>query len=626
VGNFLIVISSCDLEKEGIRFFQRGLKFAHDVKSQTPDSTVETSWARASVFLRHNGSGASIAQDPQTNSWLLIIGTWFHSSGYGYGHQAKLLERYLLAGPNQLARELDGFFVLAIGDGRTKELIVLTDAMGSCHAYSRSWKNLTALSGSSILLASLDTTNLDPIGCQEFLLGGVSYQNRTVFREVDKLAPATVFKYRDGVLKESERYWTIKQLTPELFGSAKAVDALWESLERVSRDILRDFPRVSCDLTGGYDSRALAAGFLGAGGAFATVVSGAKDNSDVVISDGLAGILGMEHLHLPMPEQLSFAQVQRAHTLTDGEFDPVEYAGILSIHEVLLQRYDISINGSYGGIARALWWELLAPQIGARKKLDAQRLARSRYVLPNVDTELFPLATRIDLGDHLAGVIERVNEGLSHFPNSIQMDHANLNMRIHRWQGRIASSTNQLWPCLSPFGLRSVLETVLQSDTWLRLRSNLVRRMLAKYQPRLADYPLDRGYPAAPVTWRNFYKFLPIVSHLGGRALSKLRRITFGPTFGKKPASGVQPFRLHLLQEKAVQDLLNPSTMRVMQLLDPEAVTRFLVRAHDHDFPFNAQWNRLLSLELTLRVLEGSSAATSTHLPEKIKHQASRAQ
>jgi hypothetical protein len=284
----------------------------------------------------------------------------------------------------------------------------------------------------------------------------------------------------------------------------------------------------------------------------------------------------------------------------------------LNIHEILLQRYDVSVNGSYGGIARALWWEVLTPHIGARKKLDTKRLARSRYVLPSVDTELFPLVSRIDLADHLANAIERINEGLADFPNTVQMDHANLNMRIHRWQGRIASTTNQLWPCLSPFGLRSVLETVLQTNTRLRLRSNLVRRMLAKYQPKLADYPLDRGYPAAPVTWRNFYRFSPVVSYLGRRAFSKLKRMTFGNASGTKTASTSLPFRLQLLQETEVQDLLNPSTIRVKRLLDPAAVTRFLARAHDYDFPFNAQWNRLLSLELTLRVLEAAGAAPST--------------
>ena len=612
MGNFLVVISSQVLENEGGRYFQSGLKFAREVKSQTPSSTVETSWAHASIFPRRNGSGGSITRDPQTQSWLLTIGTWFHNSGYGAGHEEELLERYLLVGPNRLARELDGFFVLAIGDARTKELVVLTDGMGSCHAYSRTWRNLTAISGSSILLASLDTTTLDSVGCQEFLLAGVSYETRTVFREVEKLAPATTFTYRDGVLNDSQRYWTIKEITPESLSGTEAVDGLWESLERASRNILRDFPRVSCDLTGGYDSRALVAGLLGAAGSFATVVSGAKDSPDVIISEGLARILGMEHLHLFMPEKLSLAQVRKAHALTDGEFDPVEYSGILSIHEVLLQRYDVSINGSYGGIARALWWELLAPHIGARKKLDSERLARSRYVLPNVDTELFPLASRIDLGNHLAGAIERINEGLFDFPNSVQMDHANLTMRIHRWQGRIASTTNQLWPCLSPFGLRSVLETVLQTNTRLRLRSNLVRRMLAKYQPKLADYPLDRGYPAAPVTWRNFYRFSPVVSYLGGRAFSKLERMTFGKASGTKHASSPLPFRLQLLQEREVQDLLNPSMIRVRRLLDPAAVTRFLARAHDQNFPFNAQWNRLLSLELTLRLLETAGAAPST--------------
>src|SRR5262249_15241306 len=122
-------------------------------------------------------------------------------------------------------------------------------------------------------------------------------------------------------------------------------------------------------------------------------------------------------------------------------------------------------------------------------------------------------------------VIERINEEFHHLPNTVQMDYVNLSMRIHRWQGRIASSTNQLWPCLSPFGLRSVLEPVLQTQTRLRLRSLLVRRMLVKYQPQLAEFPLDRGYPAAPLSWKNFYRFWPISRYYSSRIIGKINHL-----------------------------------------------------------------------------------------------------
>ncbi len=84
---------------------------------------------------------------------------------------------------------------------------MITDIIGSCHCFMRSFKNAIALSGSSLLLAGLMDFNLDPVGFQEFLYTGVIYEDRTIYREVRKLGPASIFKFSEGVLKSRQRYW-----------------------------------------------------------------------------------------------------------------------------------------------------------------------------------------------------------------------------------------------------------------------------------------------------------------------------------------------------------------------------------------------------------------------------------
>ena len=46
--------------------------------------------------------------------------------------------------------------------------------------------------------------------------------------------------------------------------------------------------------------------------------------------------------------------------------------------------------------------------------------------------------------------VARAGAAITQFPNTSQMDNAYLTLRMQRWQGRIASSTNQIWPALSP--------------------------------------------------------------------------------------------------------------------------------------------------------------------------------
>jgi hypothetical protein len=120
--------------------------------------------------------------------------------------------------------------------------------------------------------------------------------------------------------------------------------------------------------------------------------------------------------------------------------------------------------------------------------------------------QLFPKPT--DLVTHFAAMIERANEGLSAWPNTTQMDHAYLRMRMQRWQGRMATSTDQIRPCLSPLMFRPVLETMLQTEQRLRQRSLLVREMLVRLQPKLAAYPLEHGYPAEPFRLGNAHRFV----------------------------------------------------------------------------------------------------------------------
>jgi hypothetical protein len=573
---------------------------ALEIRSQVPSKILESDWALAASFPRQNGSGCPLVTDISTGSWLLAVGTWFHSAGHASGDETWLLGRYLEIDTRLLARELEGFFVLIFGDGRTREVIVLTDIVGSCHCFRRFFSSAVALSGSSLLLASLGDCRLDWVGCQEFLDTGIIYEDRTCYQDVRKLGPASVFRFAAGSAEPAQRYWQAADLKPETLGGEAAIDALWDRMTCTVKKVHRLYANPVCDLTGGYDSRALVAAFLGGGVRCATVVSGPSDTADVLISRSLAQVLGLPHQHNELPQQISFDELRTSLALTDGEYDLIEYARIGKLHRMLSEQFEISINGSFGEVARGYWWELLFPRIGARGQLDARKVAKRRYAAQCCDASMFPVENRLDLVDHFAGVIERTNVSLFNFPNTFQMDHAYLMMRMQRWQGRIASSTNQIWPCLSPFMFRSVLETMLETSSLLRWRSLLIRKMLTKFSPRLADHPLEHGFPAQPATWTNFYRFTPLVPYFGGKVLAKI-----GGKVGLHCAHGsnisLRP-RIQLWRDEQVRELLRPANMKLSAWLDSVALEDFLKRSERENFSFGDQWGRLLSLECALRV------------------------
>lgn len=598
MANFIVVSSAPGNGPVAEKIFTTAVANARSLKHQVPRATPRGDWALAAAFPRANGSGGQLVQDAATGSWLLAVGTWLDAAG---GDEPRaLLQRYLAANAMSLARSLEGFFCIVIGDARTRELVVITDVMGSYHAFVRQVGDALAVSGSSLLLASLADVTWDATAVQEFVHTGVVYEQRTCFGEVRKLPPATIVWVADGRVRKQERYWSIETVTPSSLTAEQAVDAVWDRLSATAAHIGKQFSRIVCDLTGGYDSRATVAGFVGAGVPFTATVSGPDTSADVRISKGLARVLGVPHHHSPAPKETALDDLRQTIVLTDGEIEPFDYARIAAVHRGLSAQFDISINGSYGEVARGYWWELLWPHIGRRGAFDAAMLARRRFAAGAHDALLFAAPVRIDLASHFAAVITRANAAITDAPNTLQMDHAYLTLRMQRWQGRISSSTNQLWPTLAPFLARSLLEILLRTPPRARLRSLLFRRLFARHQPSLARYPLEHGYPPMPFSVLRAWRFLPLIPYYGERVWHKVRRRSTPAIIS---GAGDCP-RVRLWREAETVALLDPGRMRTAALFADDRLVQFLVPSRQENFAFDGAWRRLLALELTAQALE----------------------
>lgn len=559
---------------------------------------METSWVRTARFPRRNGSGSAIATHEATQSWLLAVGTWFHAGGAASGEESRLLVRALEIGADKLANELEGFFVIVFANGRTREVFIITDIIGSRHCFLRRLEDCVVLSTSSLLLAGLAASTPDKTGCEEFLRTGSVYEGRTLFEEARKLPPATVLRLAPNGEAEEKVYWRVADLAPERYDGKQAVKQLIPVLMTGAARIGKLFARPVCDLTGGYDSRAVVAAFLSAGVRFETTVAGAATNADVVIAERLSDLTGKLHWHFENTPVTTFDQLQQALQLTDGECDLVDYARIQSLHQQLSQNFDASINGSFGELARGYWWEVLWPRIGEQRKLDAAQIAARRYAVELSGSHLFPPQASLDLPDlvaHLSGVIERAGAGLENAPNTLQLDNLYLHLRMQHWQGRLASSTDQLWPCLSLFMLRSVLEVMLQTDARARRRSLLMRMLLAELQPRLAAHPLDAGHPALPLDWKTWPHFLPAAKVFAQKAWKK--------AMSQSAPVHTDSARMRLWQDEQVRELLRPKKMLAGEWLERRRLETFLAASRQPQFSFDPQWRRLLGLEMALHFL-----------------------
>ena len=553
---------------------------------------------RALAIARVNGTGAPVVCDLKTGSWVLAAGTWLHRDGFAAGDEQRLLERFLAVGADRLAGELDGFFTVVVHDAVKHETSVITDLIGTCHAFVREDEGSVALAGSSLLLAALGDGALDSVAVQELLFTGIVYEGRTIHAGVRKLPAASVITWDRALSRRERLYWTIANVDPNALDGQAAVDAVWGKLSDGARRIGALFTKPAVDLTGGRDSRAVAAAFLEAGAPFTATVCGPEDNRDVVVSKDIARKMGIEHLHIPERATPTLAEIRAAIDATDGECDAVEYARIRRIHLGLATNHDATMNGTFGELARGHWWGQLLHRAGRREPLDVEQIARMRFITQESDASMIPAETRLELGPHFVAAVQRTNAGLTEIPNTAQMQNLYLMLRLQHWYGRIASSTDRIWPCLAPWCLRSVLETVLSVTPSARKSGSLVKRILTQANPRLARIPLDDGLPAMPLTWQTFphFRTAPIV--YGKKALARMRT-----RFPHAPKSAAVPSRIHLLLDPETQAILDPRSMRACALLDRGTTESFLAGALSQSYRFDLQWNRLLSLELTLRRL-----------------------
>ncbi len=530
--------------------------------------------------------GAPMHRDSFGNR-LSIAGTWFHDEARD---EMGLLELCASRGIDAVVRGLAGFFVLAYFDARAGEAAIVTDLTGSCHAFVRELAGGTVVSTSSLELAGRSPAAIDSLAVEEYLRTGVIYEDRTLFREVRKLAPATIYRIAGGRIAERRRYWRMEEIAPDEIASGAAAERLAAALTDAAGRIGEAFAAPLCDLTGGWDSRAIAAAFLRAGVAFDATVSGPAESADVAIARRLAARAGVSLHHLEPDAPPRPAQIAEAVALTDGEYDPIEYARIVAIHRATVGRFDISVNGSYGELARGYWWELLGPGAGRPRPIDARSLAAKRYLPRTESPDLFPPGAGRDLPAHLAAVLERAATAPL---DTAQQDQTYLEVRMQRWQGRIASATHRIRPCLSPFLLRPVLEAALRTPPRLRRNNRLMREVIARLRPDFAAEPLESGAPALPLTLRTWPRFLPALGALAAKV---------GRRFAPPAASASARLLLH--RDEWTAALLDPATMRLGALLDRAGLAAFLAASRRPGFAFDAQWNRVLGLEIALRSLE----------------------
>jgi hypothetical protein len=519
-----------------------------------------------------------------------------------------------------LRERSDGVFAALVFDDARRNIAIGTDLLGSFHVYYRTLDKAVAVSNSSSMLAALPpATTLDPMGVQELCSLAVACEDRTLWQGVHKLRGGSLLLIDTSTARATLR--AHRPLLADLRSIDVGLDDAVRGIDAALGDVLRRIAahsgsgeeragaRWAADLTGGNDSRALMSALLRHGVPVAATVSGDADNEDVVIGARLAQIAGIPYIRRAPHGPVTPEEFSASCAFTDGEFDAIEFAAIARVHrDHAADGLQISVNGSYGETGRGYPWRLgpkavfmpdrLAARLVTRSPIDAAAQGRDRF-RPAVPADLFAVDVQLPWSTHGQHMIGRLLGYASDLPQCAQLDLVHIDLRMERWQGRIASSTNQLWPAVSPWGFQAVLRRVLTAHPLARRNSLLTRAFTARFAPQLANELLFTGNPARPFEWRHAARFLPALGWYAKRARQKLaeRGVRVEPTVAPS-AQERQPL---LCADPAFASMLAQPALAETRLFDRTALAQALAPAVPRSDAGYVLWRRLATLEFIWR-------------------------
>jgi hypothetical protein len=269
-------------------------------------------------------------------------------------------------------------------------------------------------------------------------------------------------------------------------------------------------------------------------------------------------------------------------------------------------QFDCTLNGGGGAMIKGIWWDLVFPRTGARRKIDYRDVAARRFARTGLDLSMYVPEIRLNLVDHFEGILKRAHEKTAHLPNTAQIEISYLKLRMQRWQGRLTSSTDQIWPCITLFlDFRESIETALCVDHRGKKYRRLIQGLLTKANPKLAAHPLEGGYPALTPHLTNLHLFTPLVQQIARRVLKRVVRI-YKPPSPPGSSLGMLPSRLWELD--AYRDLLDTSRMLSISFYDAAGLKRLFEESRSPEFGKYRQLGRVMAMEQALRAAKSARA------------------
>lgn len=443
----------------------------------------------------------------------------------------RLYRRYGL----EFIRNLRGYFSLAIWDKNEEALHLASDRFGlrQLFYFQRGDTIMFASEVKAILSACSDLPRFDEHGIADFLLLGMPLADRTFFKDIKLVPPAsvvTIGKNRFSVIQ----YWRLrfKQDHDGLSDAETAAKRLASVLETAISDCVDGPAEFELPLSGGLDSRCI--GAVASGKChIRSYTMGGNESQDLLVGPLVAEKLGFPNETYPLSAQDFIDWIPASIYITDGMYSPVN-APILALARKFHPEAKVVLDGanSFDGYYKA--YQIAIRQAAARRHTALEMAkgtvdqpvvdSRLRIVMPVFSEEFQSESRRLleATSRDIAGSLEAAKPG-NHFDC---MDFLDLTNRTRRFNMMGTVLLRASCEVRQPLFDHRVVDLVTRLPLIFRSKEKLLLgRCLQKLDPYLASLPYERtGLPANAGLSRQIAEYVKrAIQRSAGYALPGLR-------------------------------------------------------------------------------------------------------
>lgn len=416
----------------------------------------------------------------------------------GSGVDVKSVVDVLVEDAERGAQRLRGSFVVVVWDGRRKTLMMVNDRYGLRPMYYSLWEGRLLFSSEvkGVLAYPSFSGRVDDRGVSDLLCFGHLLEHRTLFEGIAVLPAGTILKYGGGDLS-LEKYWDFT-FAGEEDRSEEAYEAdLADLLMQAVRRAVVGEDRIGVPLSGGLDSRTIAAGAVRAREGIHTFTFGERTSPDARIASNVADRLGTVHHFFEMGPEDLMEGAATAIWLSDGMLN-WRHAYGLNVFPYMRAYADVVLVGM----------QLLGSFLSRRFQRCEDDEALLRGLFNPLETEQRKRLCSSEFFEQteesIAASLEVLRGSAAHLRSPIdRWDYWDLTQRQRRFilMGQVLMRNDVETRC--PLFDYDLMDFVLRVPARLRVNQRLYVRAFCRLFPELARIPWERtGWPVRAAWWR----------------------------------------------------------------------------------------------------------------------------